>query len=78
MTARKLNTRRFNDEFDFPATEEQEVWASKFECPCCGPSTYMSVTTKKTCLRCDSKQCPNGQRCPGQSLMRGESRRTDD
>ena len=29
-------------------------WAAKFECPKCGPCSPKMVTTKKTCLICDS------------------------
>jgi len=33
---------------------QREAWAASFECPKCGPCSYSMVTTKKTCLHCDS------------------------
>lgn len=36
------------------ATPSMVKWASQFTCPKCGPCTYEMVTTKKTCLDCDS------------------------
>ena len=62
--------RRFNDEFDYPGTPEQEEWAGQFVCPHCGPATNGMVMTTKCCLRCASKQCPKGSKCIGQSLIR--------
>lgn len=63
--------RKFNDEFDYPGTEEEEQWASQFTCDHCGPASYRMVTTAKTCLRCHDKRCPKGRQCAGQSLVRG-------
>lgn len=33
---------------------DQNMWASKFECPKCGPIGYEWITTMKTCLNCRS------------------------
>lgn len=37
------------------ATPEQEEWASQFVCERHGRCTYDMVTTKKTCLKCESE-----------------------